>query len=148
MHPCDCESLACLHAAACEEPWSAAAIADLMAQDGVFAVVAFDPPGDSAGFVLMRVAADEAEILTLAVRPASRQRGLGRAMIREGAKKAVQMGGKSLFLEVNVGNFAARNLYAGLGFLQVGMRRGYYHKDMDHKEDALVLSVGLPLLDA
>jgi len=121
-----------------------------MAQAGVYAVVAEiavaagNRPG---GFVLIRVAADEAEILTLAVRPASRRRGLGREMVRAGAEKAADMGAKSLFLEVNVGNFAAKNLYNGLGFLKVGVRPGYYLRDRDHKEDALVLSAQLPLLE-
>lgn len=140
-HPSDCETLAHVHAAAFEDAWDAGAIAGLLAQDGVFAVAAEE------GFVLIRVVSGEAEILTLAVLPASRRRGVGRALVRAGAKKAVAMGAEKLFLEVNVGNFAANGLYASLGFLKVGVRAGYYRKASGVKEDALVLGADLPLLE-
>ena len=72
--------LAAIHAEAFDRPgdtpWSAAAFADLLIQAGVFAVEAAD------GFILMRAVADEAEILTLAVRPAGRRRGAGRGGAR------------------------------------------------------------------
>ena len=77
------ERFAAIHAEAFagphDAPWSAAAFADLLAQAGVFAAEAAD------GFILMRAVADEAEILTLAVRPAARRGGLGGRLVGSGA---------------------------------------------------------------
>ena len=61
------EGLAALHATAFAAPWSAREFSDLLAQAGVFAVVEPD------GFILIRQVLDEAEILTLAVRPEARR---------------------------------------------------------------------------
>lgn len=88
-----------------------------------------------AGFVLARAAADEAEILTLAVVPAWRRRGLGAALLAAAQRRAASLGAAQLFLEVAADNDAARALYAGAGFEAVGLRRGYYAGG----RDALVL---------
>jgi [ribosomal protein S18]-alanine N-acetyltransferase len=139
----DAGRLAGLHAAAFPpaEVWSAAYLERLLVQPGVFAAAA------DGGFVLMRAAGGEAEILTLAVAPASRRRGLGSALVTFGAKTALEMAAEKLFLEVNVGNFAAKNLYSRLGFVEVGRRPGYYVGPQNIREDALVLGADLPLLE-
>ncbi|MBU2208038.1 MAG: GNAT family N-acetyltransferase, partial [Alphaproteobacteria bacterium] len=67
--------LADVHAEAFPAPWDAAALEALLDQDGVFALE------DPDGFILLRAVADEAEILTLAVRPAARRRGLGARLV-------------------------------------------------------------------
>jgi ribosomal-protein-alanine N-acetyltransferase len=78
------------------------------------------------GFLLGRVAADEAEMLTLAVQPALRRRGMGRRLV-EGFEEAARMrGGRVGFLEVADDNDAARTLYAALGWREAGRRPGYY----------------------
>ncbi len=76
--------------------------------------------------VLARVAADEAEVLTLAVDPAVQRQGLGRALLDQATATARQRGAGVLFLEVGSGNGAGCALYAGAGFVTVGCRRGYY----------------------
>ncbi len=91
--------------------------------------------GNPGGFVLARVAADEAEILTLAVTPGARRRGLGGVLLRAAWLRAMAGGAGCLFLEVAEDNAAARALYAAMGFVQVGRRRGYYGAGAD----ALVL---------
>ena len=78
------------------------------------------------GMVLARVAADEADILTLAVAPEAQRRGLGRALLLAALDEAARRGAKSMFLEVSVTNEAASALYLSCGFTQVGRRRGYY----------------------
>ena len=127
-------ALAVLHAAAFAAPWSAASIRDLFATPGVFAFVAAD------SFILARATGSEAEILTLAVAPRARRRGLGRALVRAAAAHAQSLGATSLFLEVGVRNDAAQALYRGLGFAAVGRRKAYYAD-----EDADVLKAALPL---
>jgi [ribosomal protein S18]-alanine N-acetyltransferase len=131
----DPDRLAELHASAFDTPWDAAALAALLAQSGVFAVERPD------GFVLMRVVADEAEGLTLAVRPSARRRGLGRDLTGEGVAAARALGAERVFLEVAEDNAPARALYAGLGFVEAGRRRGYYAGADGGRRDALLLSL-------
>jgi [ribosomal protein S18]-alanine N-acetyltransferase len=128
----DTAPLAALHAACFPDAWTAQAIADLLATSGTFAFHAAD------GFVLVRVAAGEAEILTLAVAPAARGKGLGRALLQAAISKARALGAQAVFLEVGTDNPAARALYAALGFVKVGMRKAYYQG-----RDALVLRLSL-----
>lgn len=124
--------LAALHATSFPDAWDAKAIADLLSSPGTFAFAADD------GFVLARVAAGEAEILTLAVVPAARGKGLGRALLQAAITKARALGAQTMFLEVGADNPAARALYASLGFMKVGDRKGYYQG-----RDALVLRLPL-----
>ena len=130
----DTAPLAALHAASFPDPWDSAAIAALLATPGTFAFHAHD------GFVLARVAAEEGEILTLAVLPAARGKGLGRALLQAAIAHARARGAQSMFLEVGVENPSALALYAGLGFARVGLRKAYLYG-----KDALVLR--LPLAD-
>ncbi len=120
--------LAALHAAAfpAAEAWDAAAFATLSAQPGVDGRL--DPEG---GFVLWRVAADEAEILTIAVHPAARRQGLGRRLLVKAAEAAARAGATRLFLEVSDRNTAAAALYAACGFTPIGRRRRYYPDGSD-----------------
>lgn len=122
----DAARLAALHAAAFDRPWSAGEIAALMATPGVFALTI-----DLQGFILCRSIAGEAEILTVAVDPAARRGGVGRALVEAAAGLAAQDGAESLFLEVAHDNTAALALYAAAGFERVGLRRGYYAPGAD-----------------
>lgn len=124
----DAPALAALHAAAlpANQAWGTDAIALLLALPGAFG---FWRPHQ--GFGLARVAADEAEILTLAVAPAARRQGLARALLAAMAARAAGAGAAALFLEVGVGNAAARALYVGAGFACVGRRARYYADGTD-----------------
>ena len=106
-------------------PWDAAAFASLLATPGSFALVAETGEGP-AGLVLARLAADEAEILTIGILPARRQGGLGRRLVEAAAAAARAAGAARLFLEVAESNQPARALYRAAGFQEVGRRRGYY----------------------
>ena len=78
------------------------------------------------GMILARVAADEAEILTLAVSPEQRRQGIGSALLRAAKARAAGLGAISRVLEVAVTTAAARALYAAHGFTEAGLRRRYY----------------------
>lgn len=93
------------------------------------------------GLCQLRVAADEAEVMTICVAPEARGQGLGRMLLRAAAARAHGAGADRLFLEVAVENASARSLYAKLGFKAVGLRKGYYAAG----GDALVLARDLPL---
>lgn len=130
------ELLAALHAEAFpHDPWSAEAMTRLLAMPGSFALIAAEND-DPAGLVLARVAADEAEIVTLGVVPRFTRRGIGRSLVSAAAGRAASLGAVRLFLEVGTDNQAARGLYDALGFREVGLRRGYYPGG----EDAMVLA--------
>jgi ribosomal-protein-alanine N-acetyltransferase len=133
------EILAKIHAAAFDHPWDAAALRALIDAPGVCALAA------DAGFVLVRVAVDEAEILTLAVKPEGRRQGWGRRLVEAGAKKAQAAGATRLFLEVAADNVAAIALYERLNFHAVGRRNGYYKRACGPPVDALVLHKALNL---
>ena len=133
----DAAPLAVLHAACFELPWDAAAITTLLATQGTFAF------HHQEGFVLARVAAGEAEILTLAVAPAARGKGLGRSLLQAAINKAQVMGAQTMFLEVGADNPRALALYAGLGFAKVGTRKAYYSA-LSGSTDAAVLRLSLP----
>lgn len=123
--------LAELHEAAFPaEPWNEAALAGLLAMPGAFALVATQD-GTPAGLVLARVAADEAEIITLGVAPQARRRGIGRQLATAAAARAAERGATRLFLEVAAANAAARRLYDTLGFQEIGRRPRYYPDGAD-----------------
>jgi ribosomal-protein-alanine N-acetyltransferase len=125
-------ALAALHEAAFPraEAWGADAIRLMLEMPGAFGL---HLPGE--GFVLARVAAGEAEILTLAVAPAARRQGHGAGLLAAALAGAVARGAGAMFLEVSDRNAAARALYAAAGFAEVGRRRRYYADGAD----ALVL---------
>jgi len=137
-HACEPETLAALHAGSFDRGWTATTFADLLEQPGVAAIAEAD------GFILFRVVADEAEILTLAVRPEMRGRGQGGDLTRKAAAAAAAAGARRLFLEVAEDNAAARALYHRAGFEAVGRRPRYYDRPGAAPVDALLLSLNLP----
>ncbi|HET6183771.1 MAG TPA: GNAT family N-acetyltransferase [Acetobacteraceae bacterium] len=116
------------------DPWSGDAFRSLLALPGLFCFLA-----DSDGLVAGRVAADESEILTLAVVPEVRRRGVGRALLERAMAHARQLGAHRMLLEVAVGNQAALALYANQRFRIVGRRNAYY----PNGEAALILEATL-----
>lgn len=136
----DLPALAALHAAAFpHEPWDAAALAGMLATPGTAALTT---AGDAAGFVLLRVVLDEAEILTICVNEFMRRRGLGAALLQAGRDAAAAAGATSLYLEAAADNVSALALYRSAGFAEVGRRRGYYRRGAE-KIDALVMRLAL-----
>ena len=86
-----------------------------------------------AGFLVSRTVADhEREILNVAVAPADRRRGIGRALV----ENELARGRGACFLEVRESNLAAINLYVSMGFEIVGKRPNYYR---DPAEAAIVM---------
>lgn len=129
------EDMAAIHASAFPPAaaWDARALAGLLATPGCFA---HHHPG---AFILARVAADEAEVLTLAVMPVMRRQGLARALLDDAAATAIVLGARTMWLEVAENNFPALALYRSLGFAEAGRRPEYYA----NKTAALVLRLNL-----
>ena len=114
--------MAALHATAFEGAarWSEAAFAATLAEPSTFLL---DRPD---AFLLGRVVADEAELLTLVVAGSGRRRGTARALLAGFDDAARARGATAAFLEVADDNAPARALYAATGWAEAGRRRGYY----------------------
>ena len=125
-----------------ERSWTRQDLAELLASPGVAGMLSRADDGD-AGLALWRVAADEAELLTLAVRPIHRRRGVGRRLLMAAINHARTAGAQLLYLEVGADNSAARNLYDAQGFLAVGRRAGYYNRNAGLPVDAIVMRLTL-----
>jgi ribosomal-protein-alanine N-acetyltransferase len=136
--PADAAALAALHAAGFDHPWSAQEFVALLTGPGGFGLVA-EESGVYEGFLLGRVAAGEAEILTVVVLPAQRRLGLGAALVEAGCGLARAVGAEAMFLEVAVDNAAALRLYQRAGFGRAGFRPRYYRRPDGEPVDALVL---------
>ncbi|MGQ0664949.1 MAG: GNAT family N-acetyltransferase [Pseudomonadota bacterium] len=143
--------LSALHAACFDEPWSPQAMVDVLASPGAFAYLAMMGEGEEvgpsasvpAGFAIARVAAREAELLSLGVAPRFRRRGGGTCLLAEVLKRAVTAGARRVFLEVAADNVGARALYAAQGFAEVGRRPDYYRRAGVPPVNALTLQRAL-----
>jgi len=116
------------------DPWSTQDFRDCLASDAVFLVA--KNADQVAGYVVAIDAADEGEILNLAVAPQGRRRGLGRALVERVLDVLSGRGASQIYLEVRESNAPARRLYAAHGFREVGRRKEYYRRPV---EDAIVL---------
>ena len=125
-----------------ERVWSRQDMAELLASPGAVGWVVQSAEA-AIGFALCRVAADEAELLTIAVQPDERRRGAGRALLMAVIDGARAAGARSLFLEVGADNPAALALYGQAGFQAVGHRRAYYRRGEGSPADAVVMRLTL-----
>jgi len=91
------------------------------------------------GFIISRMAADEAEILSVAVARSWRGRGLARGLLDLHLRRLAGYGLSAVFLEVDEDNTPARKLYARAGFREVGRRPAYYQQGPGKASAALVL---------
>ncbi|WP_347311134.1 ribosomal protein S18-alanine N-acetyltransferase [Defluviimonas sp. SAOS-178_SWC] len=131
--------LAAIHAESftVPRPWGADEIAGTLTQPGSFLLTAAD------GFLIGRVIAGEAELLTLAVRPAGRRRGTGALLVGAFLDASRVQKAERAFLEVAADNAAARALYRRAGFSEAGRRRAYYRTPDGVAVDAIVMSLDL-----
>ncbi|MBD5400963.1 GNAT family N-acetyltransferase [bacterium] len=101
------------------KPWSATEFADLK-KSGC------DIIASQNGFIVYRVVADEAEIITIGVAPDARRTGIAAAMLAIAESDASKRGATKMFLEVAADNAPARALYKAGGYIEVGTRPKYY----------------------
>jgi ribosomal-protein-alanine N-acetyltransferase len=113
--------------------WSSDSLLDSVAQGMAWAA---ELDGRVAGILVGRVAADEFEILNLAVAGTCRRRGAAMRLVSVAIKNARTAGAIKVFLEVRASNGAAIAMYTQLGFNEYGRRLNYYH---DPAEDAVLL---------
>lgn len=138
----DAAALSRVHAAAFRTAWTEQDVSTWLARPEAFAMLAGDTSGAIAGFALLTAVAGEAEVLTTAVLPELRRRGIGRSILEAAAAESARRGALRLVLEVGEDNIAALALYASMGFVEIGRRKGYYVQERAGA-DARVLALGL-----
>jgi ribosomal-protein-alanine N-acetyltransferase len=136
--PRDAAAIAALHTASFRRGWSEDEVERLLADRTVLAHRAVHNDA-VVGFILSRFAAGEAEILSIAVAPGHRGKGIGRSLLDLHMRRLAGLGIRSLFLEVEEDNVPACRLYRRTGFRAVGRRPGYYRQGRDSAANALIL---------
>jgi ribosomal-protein-alanine N-acetyltransferase len=121
----DAAAMAVLHAASFQRGWSEDEFRRLLADRAVVAHRAM-ANRKLIGFILSRITAGEAEILSVAVAPASRGRGFAGPLLNLHLRRLAGLGARTVFLEVGEQNEPALRLYRRAGFYEVGRRKGYY----------------------
>ena len=97
---------------------------------------AAESEGFLVGFVLIRVVADELEILNLAVEQAARRQGIASRLVCEAINRGKGLAAKRAYLEVRESNAAALEFYSLIGFVETSRRKTYYSQPV---EDAIIL---------
>lgn len=128
----DLGRVAAIERAVFTDPWPRSAFEELFAERHVRCYAADGVDGQLAGYGICAVAADQGEILNLAVHPVSRHRGLGRGLLEAMLESMRQDGVTAVHLEVRQSNHAAIRLYALAGFRSVSIRRSYYKNPTEH----------------
>ncbi|HEX6977836.1 MAG TPA: GNAT family N-acetyltransferase [Alphaproteobacteria bacterium] len=150
----DVPVLAVLHAGCFEDCWSAQSMLEVLSSPGVRAWIAFAAPTDAsagaevtpAGFAIARVAADEAELLSIGVLEGFRRQGIATMLLSQVTRHVTASGARRLFLEVAEDNLPAQALYAAHDFTMVGKRPDYYRTRNGGSVTALTLRRLLPPL--
>ncbi|MGH7963679.1 MAG: ribosomal protein S18-alanine N-acetyltransferase [Candidatus Binatia bacterium] len=137
LRPCgelDLSAVLAIEQASFPLPWQEAFfLAELQNPQSRFLVAGQE--GRVIGYLCGWLVADEVQILRIAVHPAHRRQGIGKALLLATLAEAYQEGARAASLEVRRSNLPALAFYTGLGFRQVATRRRYY----ENGEDALLL---------
>lgn len=137
----DVAAIARLELRAFTDAWTEAQLQETLDAPGAFGWVAHEDDDIIVGHLIGRIVVDEGEILTLAVEPTRRRRGIAQQLLSQVLERMSAAGVGRLWLEVRDSNEAAQALYLANGFAPAGRRRGYYRAPV---EDALVLRRDLP----
>jgi ribosomal-protein-alanine N-acetyltransferase len=139
MGPGDVPEVMAVERASYSAGWPATAFERELTQNAMarYLVLRSSPPGPVVGFGGLWLMVDEAHIVTVAIVPSERRRGLGSIVVHGLMSLAIEQQMALATLEVRVSNEAARALYAMYGFYEVGLRKRYY---ADNHEDAVIMT--------
>ncbi len=142
MRPDDLDQVMAIEGASFNAPWSRQLFLREFRNPAVSTLLVALDGGQSsrtvAGYMVFWVVADEMHITNLAVAQKERRQGIGEALARSGLRSGHRKGARLAFLEVRASNSAAQVLYSRLGFVQAGLRKGYYDNP---REDAVVMAL-------
>lgn len=123
-------------------PWTRGNFIDSLAA-GHPAWLLQDRSGGLLGYFIAMTGVEEMHLLNITVAPAAQRQGHARVLMAALVEQARGGGARQLWLEVRLGNAGARAVYERLGFVQVGVRKGYYPAGFGRREDAIVMSLSL-----
>ena len=143
LHPltaAQLDAVMAIETAAYAFPWSRGNFVDSLAA-GHPAWRLAGPADVLLGYCVAMFGVDELHLLNITVAPGARRRGHARFLIDALIRLAVEHRARQVWLEVRQGNAPARTVYQRLGFVDVGVRRGYYPAAFGRREDAVVMSL-------
>ena len=136
MRPSDLDGVMAIEEVSFPTPWSRGMFIEDFPRDFSDTLVATGSDEAVLGYAVCWTIAGESHLLNIAVHPARRGRGTGRALLTECIRRAARAGASLIYLEVRAGNEEAKGLYRSMGFVVRGIRKGYY---TDTEEDAVIL---------
>jgi ribosomal-protein-alanine N-acetyltransferase len=122
------------------DPWTPAALRSELACDYLRRPLVAEAEGTVVGYLMAWSVVEILHVLNIAADPAWRRRGVGRALLLAAADEARAAGLERVTLEVRRTNRAARDFYLRFGFVETGVRKGYY---VDDGDDAIIMDVRL-----
>jgi ribosomal-protein-alanine N-acetyltransferase len=122
------------------QPWTQGNFSDALRSG--YRCVVDEIATEIVSYAVLMPVVDEAELLTIAVAPSQQRKGLGGLMLRAIIASAEAQELRKIFLEVRVSNAGAIALYRASGFVEIGLRRGYY-QNAEGREDALLMACEL-----
>jgi ribosomal-protein-alanine N-acetyltransferase len=125
-------------------PWSRGNFIDSLSA-GYVAEMLIDEQGAVLGYYVAMPGVDEMHLLNLTVAPAWQRRGHSRVLLEALERRCQELALATLWLEVRAGNQRARQLYERRGFVEVGVRKHYYPAGLAKREDALLMSMPVPI---
>lgn len=123
-------------------PWSIGNFHDSLVS-GYQCQVARDAVGNLLGYFLLMHAPDESHLLNITLLPSAQGYGLGRVLIEQACTVARSLGSPAILLEVRPSNTHALAVYLHVGFVRIGVRKGYYPAAAQQREDAIVMKLVL-----
>lgn len=132
----DIDDVLAIEAVSYPTPWSRNAFTSEIVHNSYAHYYAARHDGKLVGYVGMWIILNESHITNIAVHPAQRRKGIGRMLLETMFEKAEEFGASRMTLEVRVSNKGAQTLYKKLGFVERGLRKGYY---TDTNEDAIIM---------
>jgi [ribosomal protein S18]-alanine N-acetyltransferase len=136
----DADAVATLHARSFYRGWPRQDIESYLMDADTPTLVACDPKRKVAGFAMLRLLGDDAELMTIAVDPKYRGKGVGAALLKACFEDLRMTASRRMILEVAADNPAAIRLYDKLGFSKLSERRGYYARPDGQPATALVMA--------
>ena len=141
--PRDADAVAKLHAQSFYRGWPRQDIESYIIDPDTPTLVACDAKHKLAGFAMLRILGDDVELMTIAVDPKFRGKGLGNALLKACFEDLLMTPVKRMVLEVAADNPAAIKLYQKLGFEKISERKGYYARPDGQPATALVMARNL-----
>jgi len=141
--PRDADAVAKLHAQSFYRGWPRQDIEAYLLDRDTPTLVACDAKRHIAGFSMLRLLGDDVELMTIAVAPKYRGKGVGAALLKACFEDLLMTPSRRMILEVAADNPAAIRLYQKLGFEKMSERKGYYARPDGQPATALVMARNL-----